>query len=176
MSASCHRRMKNCVLKRHFFSFLNMLVLFGNDTVARPYDAVMLQFAVEFMRRRCQSMCRGVGGETCVTGGGLLERSLAGCAAKTKPWTIFSLHAWKSITQTPAVNARETDPTQRPLPLTTLHPPLLSYGPRNSAPSRVRTPLQISLLIIIIIIFLFLLLSFSLLQSTSEGYWEIALK
>lgn len=62
MSASCHRRMKNCVLKRHFFSFLNMLVLFGNDTVARPYDAVMLQFAVEFMRRRCQSMCQGVGG------------------------------------------------------------------------------------------------------------------
>lgn len=108
-----------------------------NKTVARPHAAVILQFAVIFMRRQCQSICQR---QTCVIGAGLLERAWQALQSKVKPWTIFLLHAWKSITQTPVVNARETDPTQRwafppPLPLTPLHPPFLHITPEtpNSA-------------------------------------------
>ncbi len=98
-----------------------------NDTVAQSYDAVILQFAVVFMKRRCESICQR---ETCVIGGGLLEGAWQVLQSKVKPWTIFLLHAWKSITQTPVLNARETDPTQRwAFPLCT--PP---HTPRSSLP------------------------------------------
>lgn len=81
-----------------------------NDTVSLSYDRFALQFTVLFMSSKCQSICQR---ETCVIGGGLLERAWQTRWSKAKPWTIFLLHAWKSITQTPVVNARKTDPTQR---------------------------------------------------------------
>ena len=52
-----------------------------NKTVAGSHAAVVLQFAVIFMRRQCQSICQR---ETYVIGAGLLERAWQALQSKVK--------------------------------------------------------------------------------------------
>lgn len=71
--------------------------------------------------------------EKCESEGALLERAWQTRQSKVKPWTIFLLHAWKSITQTPLVNAREKDPTQRQTSPFPLPPSLLNLPPLHDS-------------------------------------------
>lgn len=71
------------------------------------------------------------GRDGCVIGAGLLKRAWQALQSKVKPWTIFLLLAWKSITQNRRwMHARQTPHGGELFPIT---PP---YAPRSSLPTR----------------------------------------
>lgn len=68
--------------------------------------------------------------EKCESEGALLERAWQTRQSKVKPWTIFLLHAWKSITQTPFGECtRERPHTAANFSLSAPPPPHFSIFP-----------------------------------------------
>lgn len=121
--------------------------------------------------------------ESCVIGGGLLERVWQALQSKEKRWAIFLLHAWKSITQTPLANAHETDPTQlwqfpHLLPLTPLDLPFLHIMPPNSVlllHCWIKSSISLSFSSVFLLSFTTHLGKLDCRTPVSQ-YWEIAVK
>lgn len=117
--------------------------------------------------------------EKCESEGALLERAWQTRQSKVKPWTIFLLHAWKSITQTPLVNAREKDPTQRQTSPFPLSPSLLNLPPLHDSVCPYPLFFKFSFFCFAVDVFLFSFIAlFNKLGCRTPviGYSEIAVK
>lgn len=125
MSEPCHINVKNFQWLSDCESGMNRLTVV-NNTVVQSYEAVILQFAVIFMRRQCRSICQT---ETC-NWKRLTRKSLAGSAEQSK--TLDNIPASCLKINNPGLDGECT--WDRPHTVVIFSPSTPPHTPRSSLP------------------------------------------